>query len=449
MKKLMLLSLLSLPGYLMAQVTTNSFTRWANQDYMLGNWDGGRSWLDQHGVRFEFFYVGSLPGNLAGGIKTGTAYQGAAAATLDLDSEKLLGYAGGGLHVSGLWLHGQKPFSLAYTGDYNRVNLVDFDNALRFWEIYYRQNFLRDRLRIKVGRLSVDSDFIVPEYYTGFGQFSLINQTFAFPSLPFNLYPAPGFPGANTGLPALPSAAPGAVIAWQPQTAWTLQAGIYSGTPDLTYAGTRWAINQHDGALGFLEAAWRHNPGTNNPGLGGTLKVGGYYHTATFTDTYAGVFYAAGLDPAPARHAGNYAGYLVAEHQLWLEQGKADPAQQGLAGFARVLAAPADRNLTTLELDGGLVYRGLFPGRNWDSLAVAFSYLGFSDDIRRAQTMINQFAPGAFVPVDHENFIEVNYRAQLTAWCTLTGSYQHVFHPGGSPALPDADAFILQTTLRF
>lgn len=114
------------------------------------------------------------------------------------------------------------------------------------------------------------------------------------------------------------------------------------------------------------------------------VKLGSYYHTSEFTAAYEGVFYVASLNPAPQKHRGNYAGYLSAEHQLYLENGKADLAQQGLVGFFRALDAPSDRNLTQLELDSGFVYRGLIPTRDWDSLAVAYSYLGFSDDLRRA-----------------------------------------------------------------
>jgi porin len=432
-----------------SEPTTNAFTRWASQDYLLGGWDGTRPWLSAHGVDFEFFYLGSLPSNLGGGIQTGSAYQGAAVATLDLDSDKLLGYSGGTFHVSGLWLHGEKIFSAKYSGDYNRVNLVDFDNALRFWEIYYRQKFFTEKLSFKAGRLSIDSDFIAPEYFTCFGQFTLLNQTFANPSLPFNLYAPPGFPASSSGLAAMPLATPGAVVALNPWPQFGVLAGVYSGTPDQTESGTRWSINQHDGALNYLEAAWRHNPGTNNSGLGGVIKLGGYYHTSEFTDAYEGVFYAAGLNAAPQKHHGNYGGYLIIEHQLYLENGKADPAQQGLVGFFRALGAPSDRNLTQLELDGGLVYRGLIPTRDWDSLAVGYSHLSFSRDLQRAQQDINALAPGSFVPVDYENVIEVNYRAQLAAWWTLQGSFQHVFHPGGSAALPDANVLILQTTLRF
>lgn len=429
--------------------TPSRFTQWATQDYLFGDWGGRRNQLSQHGADFEFFYVGSLPDNLAGGVQPGAAYQGALVALLNLDSEKLLGYPGGTLHVSSLWLHGQKPFSARYSGDYNRVNLLDFDNAFRLWELSYQQKFAGDALSIKVGELAVDSDFIVPDYYNCFGQFTLLNQTWMFPSLAYNVFAPPGFPATPHGLATTPLATPGTVLNWTPARSVYLQAGVYSGAPDQTYSGTRFNLAQSDGALGYLEAAWRRHAGTNDPAPGTTLKLGGYLHTGEFTDTHDGVFYAAGLAPQPGRHHGNYGGYLMAEQQLYLAAGKADPAQAGLVGFGRLLAAPPDRNLTELEVDGGFVYRGLLPTRRWDSLALAASYLEFSRDIRHAEQALNALAPGSVAPVDYETVVELSYKAQLTAWWTLQPSLQHVFHPGGSPALRDATAFILQTTLRF
>ena len=101
-------------------------------------------------------------------------------------------------------------------------------------------------------------------------------------------------------------------------------------------------------------------------------------------------------------------------------------------------------------MDGGLVYRGLIPTRDWDSLALAGSYLEFSDDIRRAQQDINVIAGApVFAPADYEGVVELSYKMQATAWWTIQPGVQHVFHPGGSSALPDATVFILQTTLRF
>jgi porin len=443
----LLLALLPLAGF--SQTNDSALYRWAAQDYMLGDWDGMRPWLSSRGVDFEFFYAGSLPDNLAGGLRTGGVYQGAVFTTMDVDSQKTLGYAGGTFHVSGLWLHGQKPFSADYSGDLNRVNLLDFDNALRLGELWYRQRFFDSKLSLKVGQLAVDSDFIVPEYYSSACQFPLLNQTFFYPTLAYTVFDIPGFPTTPHGLATTPFATPGAVTSWDPSPMLGVQYGLYSGAPDRSSTGTKFPISRDDGALNYLELAYHHNPATNNPHLGGSYKIGGYYHTSTFADTYEGVFYAAGLGPTPSRHQGNYGIYLLAEQQLYLEHGKADPAQQGLTAFVRALGAPADRNLVQFEFDGGLVYRGLFPKRDWDTLSLAASYLEFSDLIARAQRDINGFAPGSFVPADYEGVVELNYKVQATAWWTVQASLQHVWHPGGSAATPDATALIVQTTLRF
>ncbi|HEV2695279.1 MAG TPA: carbohydrate porin [Verrucomicrobiae bacterium] len=443
----LLLAWLPLTG--ISQTNDSALYRWATQDYILGDWDGLRPWLSAHGADFEFFYAGSRPDNLVAGLHTGGAYEGAAFATFDLNLQKYPGLEGGSFHVSALWLNGQKLFSPAYSGDYNRVNLLDFDNAFRLDELWYQQKFFDSKLAIKAGELAIDSDFIVPEYYAGSGQFTLLNQTFFYPSLPYNVFDIPGFPATSHGLATTPLATPGAVIRWDPSPKLGLQYGLYSGSPDRSAAGAAFPVSRAGGALNYLELAWRRNPGTNNPGLGGSYKLGAYYHTSSFADVYQGVFYAVGLAPTPARHNGNYGAYLLAEQQLYLENGKADPAQQGLTAFFRALGAPADRNLTQFELDGGLVYRGLIPTRDWDTLALAGSYLEMSDDIARAQRDINSLAPGSFVPADYEGVVELNYKIQATAWWTVQTSLQHVWHPGGSAATRDATVFIVQTTLRF
>ena len=72
------------------QTSTNALTRWATQEYLLGDWGGLRRDLARRGAVFEFFYIGSEPDNLAGGLNTGAIYQGLALATLDLDARMAL-----------------------------------------------------------------------------------------------------------------------------------------------------------------------------------------------------------------------------------------------------------------------------------------------------------------------------------------------------------------------
>jgi porin len=439
-----------------AEAAKSALRRWAEQDYLTGDWGGLRSELSKRGVDFEFIYVGSMPANLSGGLRQGAIYQGALMMMLDLDSQKLAGYEGGTFHASGLWLHGQKPFSDQFVGDLNKVNLVDYPNAARLWELWYQQKFYEGKLALKLGQLSIDHDFLVPELYGSLGQVSFLNQTFFFPSLPYSLFNVPGFPPGRHGLATTPTAVPGAVARWEPVKAFYLQAGVYGGEPDQTYSGTAFPLSQQAGALAFWELGYRLNQGTNHPGLEGSYKIGAYYHTGTFVDLHDGALWAAANQaqlplPDARYHEGNYGAYLLAEQQLFSERGKLDPANQGLMAFARLLGAPSDRNLADFEADGGLVYRGPIPGRDWDTLSLAYSYLRISHNLRDAQEEVNAFLPGAFPLADYESVLELNYKIQATAWWTVQASLQRVFHPGGRVQrdIPDATVFILQTALRF
>jgi len=179
-----------------------------------------------------------------------------------------------------------------------------------------------------------------------------------------------------------------------------------------------------------------------------------YYDTGAYADV-ASVFRAQLGQSAPSFHPDNYGFYFLADQTLFREKGKDDPAQQGLVGFFRLTGAPADRNLAQFGVDGGLVYKGLIPTRDWDSIALGLSYLEMSDDFSKGQEVINRAAPGTYPErADYEAVIELSYKAQLTAWLTAHVTLERVIHPGGH-TLPgntnpkDAWAFILASTVRF
>jgi porin len=421
--------------------------RFMEQDYLLGTWGGLRTDLSEKGIDFEFFYIASNPHNLSGGIKTGSAYEGALLMLLDLDSQKLAGYEGGHFHVGGVTLHGQDHFSDEHIGDLNKVNLIDFPNAWRLWELWYEQKFLDDRFSIKFGQMAVDQDFIVAEYYNSLSAIQFLNQTFFYPTLAFNVYDIPGFPVGSHALASSPYGAPGVRLKFNATDDWYLQAGAYDGFPDQD-DGIRVNLNEDEGALLYFETGYRLNQGPEATGLPGNLKLGGFYHTDDFSDNYSTLLSA--LGGTPESHSGTWGLYFLADQYLYQEIGKEDPAKQGLVGFFRVAGAPPERNLTQFGVDGGLVYRGLIPKRDWDSLGIAASYLEMSDDIHSAQRDINAVVPGVFPAlVDYEAVVEMTYKAQMTAWWTLHISGQRAIHPGGSSTNPDAWALVLASTLRF
>jgi len=430
----------------------SAFIQFMEQDYLLGTWGGGRTWLKDHGVDFEFVYFGAWPHNVQGGIKTGNVLEGAFMMLLDLDSEKLAGYPGGHLRAGGLSIHNGDPFSPNYVGDLNQVSLLDFPDTLRLWELWYEQMFFSGKLSLKFGQMAIDQDFIMPEYYLTLASLNFLNQTFFYPTVAFNVYDQniPGFPVGHHALASTPYGAPGARLRYSPTERCYVQAGVYDGNPDRFGDGTRINLHKEEGALAYFEAGYRLNGAKGDSGLPGNYKVGGWYHTDEFFD-YKSTLTAPFTGAAPEVHSGNWGVYFLADQTLYREdEPDDDPARQGLAGFFRVALAPPDRNLAPFGIDGGLVYKGLFPTRDWDTLGVAFSYMELSDDIADAQRFMNSIIPGiAGEPVDYEAVLEVSYRAQLTAWWTLQPDFQYVMHPGGSSQNDDAFVWSLFTTLRF
>ena len=448
----------------------SAFMRWAMQDYMLGDWGGARTKLKDKGVDFEFVYFGALPSNVGGGIKQGSVYEGAFLMTLDLYSDKLAGYDGGQLHAGGLSIHSGREFSKNFVGDLNKVSLLDFPDTLNLWEFWYEQKFLQNTVSLKVGQLAIDRDFIVPEYYNSLAGIGFLNQTFFYPTLAFDVFDQPFFPVGNHALASTPYGTPGARLRVDPCPHAYFQVGAYDGNPDRSRGDVRVNLNDNEGALIYGEIGLKLNQTKDAQGPPGNLKIGGYYHTDDFFDMYEGSFVAvdnfavaSGLSPGPifgtpARtRSGNYGVYFLADQVLWREVGKDDPAQQGLTGFFRVASAPKNRNLANFGIDGGLVYKGLVPSRDYDTLGLAASYLEISDEVRRAQRDINTaLAPVLGGPLftkiaDYEGVIELSYKAQLTAWWTLQPSVQRVFHPGGRVLadIPDAWAVIVQSVFRF
>lgn len=444
--------------------------QWLEQDYMFGDWGGLRTRLrDEKGVDFEFMYAATVPTAVSGGLQSGSVYEGGLMLMLNVDTAKLGLWANGSFRASSLFMHSGKEFAANYVGDLNKTSLLDFPDTFRLWELWYEHKFFDGKLSVKAGQLDIGMDFLVPEYYSSIGQVSFLNQTFFFPTMAFNVYDQPYFPVGHHALAATPYAAPGVRVRLDFSPHFYAQAGVYDGNPDRGYSGTDFQLRSDEGALSYFEIGFKHNQAKGDTGLPGNFKFGAWYHSDDFFDLYGGMFvafdnYAAanGLPLPPvsggsaATHRGNYGLYFLADHVLWREQAGEDRAQQGLVGFCRVAYAPPDRNLAQLGIDGGLVYRGLIPTRDWDTLGVAFSYLEISDDLRRAQADLNAglfpYVGADVLPkADYEAVLEMNYKAQVAAWCAVDLSLQRVFHPGGRvvSAIPDAWVFIVQTSFRF
>ena len=105
-------------------------------------------------------------------------------------------------------------------------------------------------------------------------------------------------------------------------------------------------------------------------------------------------------------------------------------------------------------------YKGLFAGREEDTLALGVGYGQISGSLQGLDRDTRQINGQPNRPIrDYETVIELTYQAQITPWWTIQPDMQYVIHPGGnipnpgagSRLTPISDAFIFgaRTAIKF
>src|SRR5437667_1127590 len=173
---------------------------------LTGDWGGLRSYLDNNGIG---------PGAVAIGV-----FQ----PQLDLDLQKLVGWEDGKFHTHGLITHGPF-FSPTYLGNILAVSNLEAGPVARLYSFWYEQNAFNDRLSVRAGLMSADSQFLQSRTAMNF-----INNAISWPTFLAANLPAGG--------PAYPLPAPGVRVRIKPVDEWALQAAVFSGDPSEATART-------------------------------------------------------------------------------------------------------------------------------------------------------------------------------------------------------------------
>jgi porin len=285
---------------------------------------------------------------------------------------------------------------------------------------------------VRAGIVLADEEFAGTE-----GGGNLINSSFGWPA----------FISANTlnTGPAYFVAAPGVRLAFTPSEKLTWRVGFYDGdsfdSPDgdpyLTRHGTHFRLGGEQGCFMMSELAY--SPGEGLP----SFKIGGWWHTADFADVYEDdfgqPFVLSGNDPR--LHRNNHGFYLLVEHTLRGESGKA-----GHVGcFWRGGFSPKNRNTLGWATDVGVSWTGPLSSRPDDVLALGLAHVRFSPGFRHSATLAD---PGSPAP-DFEQVVELSYTAPLTEKISLQPDLQYIRHPGGSSAQRNAVAVFLRLNASY
>src|SRR5215510_10459705 len=188
--------------------------------YFLGNWMGERSRLAQRGIRFALLSIIDPFGNVAGGKLNGASDYNLAAFGVLLDTDRLLGWHGGTIHV-GYAVNFGTSLSKNYVGNSFPVQLADVaDTHPRLTYLSYTQEMFDGKVSVRLGRLTINS--VSHEEFLGSAYFK------AFTSVGIDLVPLGLFLNAP-GAFGYPDTTWGARVKFQPAKRFYTMVGAYNG----------------------------------------------------------------------------------------------------------------------------------------------------------------------------------------------------------------------------
>lgn len=408
-----------------------------------------RKALALKGVTYGLNYVAVWLSDVSGGVSRGSGYIGRLEGIVDVDFAKVAGWASLAFHANVYQIHGTR-FSRDHIQTLMPAGYIEALATTRLSELWLEQKFLGDKLSVRFGQLTSDSEFITSRYATQF-----INNTLGWPAgLAANL-PSSG--------PAYPFATPGVRVKLDPDNHVSLLFGLFNGDPagpgagdpeERDRYGTSFRIR--DPALVMGEVQYRFNQDKGAPGLAGTIKLGAWAHFGRFNDLRFDTDGRSLADPEangdPKRLRGDHGVYAVVDQQIWRPV-KGEP-NKGVGVFVRLTASPADRNLVDAYIDGGIVFAGLVPWRPDDVLSFGAAYAHISNMARALDADAVAFNGGGVIR-DFEAMFEVNYQAQILPGLQIDLDVQRFVHPGGhiagpnGSAIPDATVVILHTSIKY
>ncbi|WP_375454546.1 carbohydrate porin [uncultured Methylobacterium sp.] len=396
---------------------------------------GLRPVLKQRGVSYSLTYIADVLGNPTGGRRQGAVVEDRLNLRLYLDFDRIAGWQGATLHANAYFIHGT-GLSRYDVGNLATTSVIEALPATRLYVLWFDQQLFDGKLGLRIGQQAADSEFFVSQTATLF-----VNSTFGWPTITgLNL------PG---GGPAYPLATPALRAKYEAGGGLSLQAGLYDGDPAgaarpgadpeaqrLDRTGTNFRV--HDPALVVAEAAYAYNTEKGAVALPGTVTLGGWQHFGRFDDLRRDTLGLSLADPAsnglPRPRRGNAGLYAILDQTLLVEPDKDD---EGLSVFLRASVSPTRSSLVAAYGDAGLAYKGLFPGREDDTVGVGVAYARLSDDARRADRDTILYTGTAMPRRRAETVIEATYQALVVPGFTVQPDVQYVIRPGGGIAAAD------------
>src|SRR5262249_21623015 len=240
------------------------------EKYLFGDWLGARSQLAADGIKPLVLFITDPFVNASGGRRQGFSEYDLLGLDLLLDTDKPLGWPGGGFRI-GFANNAGTSLSTHYVGNNFPVQLADVASAdPRLTYLSYTQSLFDDSVSVRFGRLTINSvygeEFAASPYFK------------AFTSVAFDLVPLGIFQNAP-GAFGYPLTTWGARVKDEPVESFYAIAGCYNGDPHGNRAARHGVdFNMRGPPFVIGEVGYRRNYGTDAAGLAGNVKLGAYFN---------------------------------------------------------------------------------------------------------------------------------------------------------------------------
>jgi len=388
-----------------------TFQDFYNRKYLLGDWGGTRTKLEENGVVFDFHYVNDLLYNVKGGSENKAAGWNRVRGTMDLDLGRMWHPLNGfTVHVTGLWQGGvnlgggiSPTTGQPYFGSIANPSGLVSAHTTRLDSFWLQYSMFNGKLVVRAGQFAGQDFYGVSEV----GQYYRIEPLdYAFGNL-FTTYESYD-----------PASGPAAEIKIAPIKHFYYRTAVMSGNHN-PYG---------DDPNGFHFTAKNKGSWLNEVGLTvgdspadsskkqypGKYKVGSSFNPDYF------------LNPVTqAYNHKNYLVYFMANQAVY----RFDPgSDRGLDFHFAMDFAPQDYNRIDRQITGGVIFHGPIQRRPKDAVACGIVWSHVSDNY-------NTFYSNTGLPVlGSEKAIEVSYRTQATPWLVFQPVAQIYHDLGANPA---------------
>lgn len=410
----------------------------ADSPWMLGDWNGLRTDLQQDGVNFNVDYTMESASNLAGGYNTSTTarYSDQWAFGVNLDLQKLLDWNDTEFQLTITNRDGQNlsdEVGDPRTGTLSSVQEVyGRGQTWRLTQFWLRKGFFNHTLDVKAGRLTVGEDFD--------------NFDSKFQNLAFGSGQAGNWRGDHWY--NWPVSQWGARVRLNFTPEIFMQVGFYNQNP-YNYDkgdGFRFEFSPTEGNLVPVELGWQPKLGADK--LPGNYRIG-YYYSSARDDVYGSWREGGYNDTAHA-----YGGYILAQQQLTAQGGSAD---RGITLTVQAVMNDHKTSKTDNYQSIALTWKGPFDARPQDEIGIGAGRIHVNSSYTKMLRDTNHYngetsynSP-TYLPIQKgsEYNYEIYYNVQATNWLQIRPNLQYIAAPGAVSKVDDAFVGGISANLSF